>query len=130
MDNIVKVHLVGPDYNASGVYDLDKKSIIILKGSKIKSYLNDFIKEDFRDVLELRKKLYDENILTDNEFTDDYEFDDINVATRLISSNDSSKEVWVLSNNSSLQQYENQLFNQKYFIEFYKSFKVDNLKEK
>lgn len=130
MDNVVKVHLVGSDYNASGVYDFDKKTIIIFKGSKIKSHLNDIIKEDFPDIIELRKRLYDENILTNNEFIEDYEFDDINVTTRLISSNDSSKEVWKLSNNSSLQNYENQLSHQKQFIEFYTSFKVDDLEEK
>ncbi|CAM3303112.1 AAA family ATPase [Nosocomiicoccus ampullae] len=130
MDNVIKVHLVGSDYNASGVYDFDKKTIIIFKGSKIKSHLNDIIKEDFPDIIELRKRLYDENILTNNEFIEDYEFDDINVTTRLISSNDSSKEVWKLSNNSSLQKYENQLSHQKQFIEFYTSFKVDDLEEK
>ena len=43
MDNIVKVHLVGPDYNASGVYDLDKRKKVTNRylesvGKKLEHY--------------------------------------------------------------------------------------------
>ncbi len=130
MDNIIKLNLVGRDFNATGFYNIADKTIKILKGSKIKAELTDELNENLSKTVELKKTLMNESIISNNEFKKDYVFNNINDATRIISSKIKPNNLWKLNNDLTFENYTTHLNNQKLFLDFYKSFEIFDLENK
>src|SRR5690625_6288239 len=79
----------------------------------------------------MKDNLVKQGIIVDNEFTKNYEFNDVFHASTIVSTNDiSGKKAWSLRDGKTIEALEQTRKNINHFLTFYEKHKVTNLKEK
>lgn len=126
-----RVFLSGTDYQATGIYNIESGQLTVHEDSKIKMTENPSFRIDYPNIATMKDNLVKQGIIVDNEFTEDYEFNDMFHASAIVSTNDiSGKKAWSLRDGKTIEALEQTRKNINHFLTFYEKYKVTNLKEK
>lgn len=126
-----RVFLSGTDYQATGEYNIESGQLTVYEGSKIKMTENPSFRIDYPNIATMKDNLVKQGIIVDNEFTKNYEFNDVFHASTIVSTNDiSGKKAWSLRDGKTIEALEQTRKNINHFLTFYEKHKVTNLKEK
>src|SRR5690625_7614078 len=72
-----RVFLSGTDYQATGEYNIESGQLTVHEGSKIKMTENPSFRIDYPNIATMKDNLVKQGIIVDNEFTKNYEFNDV-----------------------------------------------------
>src|SRR5699024_3302465 len=88
-------------------YNIESGQLTVYEGSKIKMTENPSFRIDYPNIATMKDNLVKQGIIVDNEFTKNYEFNDVFHASTIVSTNDiSGKKAWSLRDGKTIEALE------------------------